>query len=304
MELKQLQYFLAVAQELHFNKAAEKLCMAQPPLSRQIQQLEKEVGAKLFERTKRSVKLTTAGEYLKKEAGRLFEHINVISRQISLIDQGVYGQLRIGYVGAVMHSLLPQVLKELRSQYPDISTLLSELGNESQIAALKNGQLDIGFIRTPMEADQIMAIPICQETFSIILSSDHPLGRQKHIELQSLAAEPFIGFSRDCAPGMVDRIIGICNNAGFSPNKLHETSQINTILRLVESNLGYSIVPSSVCLGYNLKIKYYELTDIPDRAEISLIYNPASITPLTQNAINLVTDYYSSVNEEKISWKI
>lgn len=295
MELKQLQYFLAVAEELHFNKAAEKLCIAQPPLSRQIQQLEKEVGAKLFERNKRNVRLTAAGEYLKKEAGQLFEHINIINKQICLIDQGIRGQLRIGYVGAVMYSLLPRVLKKLRTQYPDISTVLSEMGNETQIAALKSGQIDIGFVRTPMELEHIMVRPICRETFSIIISSDHPLGAQDHIELSDLAAEPFICFSRDCAPGMVDRIIGICNRAGFSPNKIHESSQINTILRLVESNLGYSIVPSSVCFGYNLKIKYFELTGIPDRAEISLIYNPAFITPLVQNAIQLVAEYFPAI---------
>lgn len=293
MELKQLQYFLAVAEELHFNKAAEKLHIAQPPLSRQIQQLEREVGAKLFERNKRNVKLTAAGEYLKKETIQLFNQIAFAKTQLRLIAQGSLGQLRIGYVGAVMHSLLPQVLKELRLQYPDISTILSEMGNEAQIAAIKNGQLDIGFVRTPIEVDDIIIMPIYQETFSVIISADHPLGASAYIELPDLAAEPFICFSRECAPGMVDRIIGICNQAGFSPCKIHETSQINTILRLVENNLGYSIVPSSVCLGYNLRIKYHELTDIPDRSEISLIYNPALLAPLTQNAIQLITEYFA-----------
>ncbi|MDR3590883.1 MAG: LysR family transcriptional regulator [Negativicutes bacterium] len=293
MELKQLQYFLAVADELHFTKAAEKLRIAQPPLSRQIQQLEREVGTMLFQRNNRKVELTAAGEYLKQEARQLFGRINSIKQQIGLIHQGVRGRLRIGYVGAVMHSLLPEVLKELRSQYPDVSTLLSELGNEAQITALKNGQLDIGFIRTPLQVDTVVAVPICRETFSVIVSSDHRLGNQVSIQLSDLAAEPFICFSRDCAPGMVDQIVGICNQAGFSPNKIHESSQINTILRLVESNLGYSIVPSSVCHGYNLNIRYYELTDIPERAEIELIYNPAAITPLTRNVIRLVAGYFS-----------
>lgn len=292
MEIKQLQYFLAVAEELHFNRAAEKLHIAQPPLSRQIQQLETEVGTILFKRTKRSVKLTVTGEYLKAETIKLLQHVTMIHNQIRLLEQGIAGQLRIGYVGAVMHSLLPNVLKELKIHYPEISTVLSELGNEAQIAALKNGQLDIGFIRTPMKVDNIVAIPICRDTFSIILSADHPLGTQDHIELRDLTSDPFICFSRDCAPGMVDQIIGICNQAGFSPNKIHESSQINTILRLVESNLGYSIVPSSVCCGYNLKIKFHELTHITDRAEISVIYNPALLNPLPQNVIKFVMEYF------------
>jgi DNA-binding transcriptional LysR family regulator len=295
MDFKQLQYFLAVAEELHFNKAAEKLHIAQPPLSRQIQQLEKELGVKLFERNKRNVKLTTAGEYLKKETIQLFKQANNAKMQLRLIAQGSVGQLRIGYVGAVMHSLLPYVLKELRSKYPDISTILSEMGNEAQIAAIKDDQIDLGFIRTPMEVTDVIVMPIYQETFSIIISSDNQLAALDCIELRDLATEPFISFSRECAPGMVDRIIGICNQAGFSPNKIHETSQINTILRLVENNLGYSIVPSSVCFGYNLRIKYHELTDIPDRSEISLIYNPALLTPLTQNAIQLVTEYFPTL---------
>ena len=298
MELKRLEYFLAVAEELHFARAAKKLFIAQPPLSRQIQQLEKELGVKLFERTKRSVKLTAAGEYFKREISILFEHLLVVKKQLQLINQGTLGQLKIGYVGAVMHSFLPIVLRKLKIQYPHINTVLSELTNDAQIIALKNGQLDIGFIRSPIEADHLITKALFRETFSIIISLDHPLAVHDHIAINNLATDPFICFSRECAPVMVDKIIGVCNNAGFSPNKIHESSQINTILRLVESNLGYSIVPSSVRAGYSLNIKYYELTDIPDRAEISLIYNPVLITPLTHNVINLFTEYFSSNNPD------
>jgi DNA-binding transcriptional LysR family regulator len=294
MNLKQLQYFLAVAEELHFNKAAEKLRVSQPPLSRQIQQLEHDVGVKLFERTKRSVKLTAAGEYLQTEATQLIKHIDSIKNQLSLIDQGTLGRLRIGYVGAVMHSLLPYVLKELKSHYPGIGTILHEMDSETQLEALNKGKLDIGFIRTPMEVDQIESVPIIQETFSVIISSDHSLGKRDHIDLLELASEPFIGFPRECAPGMVDTINSICIHAGFSPNKIHESSQINTIIRLVESNLGYSIIPSGVCSVYHLKIKTFELANISERAEIALIYNPKSASPLLRNVIALFANYASS----------
>lgn len=287
MDLKKLRYFLVLAEELHFARAAERLFIAQPPLSRQIQQLEKELGVSLFARTKRTVKLTPAGEFLRREAALLFEQIAAVEGRVKLVGQGTLGQVKIGYVGAVMHSLLPSLLTELGREYPQISTTLEEMPNQAQVEALRTGRIDLGFVRSPVADDRLVALPVLSETFSLVLSAAHPLAAKSDLALRDLAGEPFICFSRECGPAMVDTIFAICRAAGFAPRKAHETSQINTILRLVESNLGYSVVPSGVREGYRLNLRYVELDDIPERAEVALLYNPALVTAAARNIVEL-----------------
>ncbi|GBG55614.1 LysR family transcriptional regulator [Sporomusaceae bacterium FL31] len=299
MELKHLQYFLTLAEELHFARAATKLFIAQPPLSRQIQQLEKELGIKLFDRNNRSVKLTAAGEYLKQETAQLFEHLTVVKNHLALINQGILGQARIGYVGAVMYSFLPKMLGDFKLHYPKVNTILSEMGNDAQVAAIKGGQLDIGFTRGPISDESIKMLQLMSEPFVIVISASHSYANKATLSLQDLSEDPFISFSRDCAPSMVDNIIKVCNNAGFSPKRVHECSQINTIMRLVENNLGYSIIPASVQKGYSLNLRYYELGSIPEKAELIMIYSTTNNTPLMQNIINFVIDFCKNTELHK-----
>lgn len=287
MDLKKLRYFLVLAEELHFARAAERLFIAQPPLSLQIQQLEKELGVSLFHRTKRTVRLTPAGEYLRREAAGLLAQLEAMAGQVRLVAQGTLGHVRIGYVGAVMHTLLPSWLTELSRQYPHIRTTLEELPNQAQVDALKAGRLDLGFVRSPVAYDALASLPVLEETFSLVVSAAHPLAARAGLSLRDLAAEPFIAFSRECAPAMVDTILAVCSAAGFAPRIAHETSQINTILRLVESGLGWSVVPSGVRDAYRLNLRYVELTDTPARAEVSLLYNPALANPATANIVAL-----------------
>ncbi|MDT8901558.1 LysR family transcriptional regulator [Anaeroselena agilis] len=287
MDLKKLRYFLVLAEELHFARAAERLFIAQPPLSRQIRRLEEELGAELFARTKRTVKLTPAGEFLRRETALLFEQIAALEERVKLVGQGTLGQVRIGYVGAVMHSLLPSLLTELGREYPQISTMLEEMPNQAQVEALRAGRIDLGLVRSPVADERLVSFPVLSETFSLVISADHPLAAKSELALRDLADEPFICFSRECAPAMVDTIFAICRAAGFAPRKAHETSQINTILRLVESKLGYSVVPSGVREGYRLNLRYVELDGIPERAEVALLYNPALASAATGNIVEL-----------------
>ncbi len=289
MDLKKLRYFLVLADELHFARAAARLFIAQPPLSRQIRQLEKELGVELLVRTKRTVKLTAAGEYLRREAAALFAQVAALEGQVKLVGQGTLGQVKIGYVGAVMHTLLPSWLTELGRAYPHIGTVLEELPNQAQVDALRAGRLDLGFVRSPVAGDSLAAVPVLTETFSLVLAAAHPLAAKPDLALADLAGEPFICFSRDCAPAMVDAIFALCRAAGFAPRKAHETSQINTILRLVESGLGWSVVPSGVADGYRLNLRYVELAGSPERAEVSLLYNPALLSPAVRNIVALFT---------------
>jgi len=291
MELRHLRYFSTLADELHFGRAAQKLFIAQPPLSRQIKILEDELGVQLFTRDSRKVKLTGYGEYLKKESERIFADVNGIVNNLKVLKTGKAGTVTIGYVGAVMHSFLPMVLSRIVKEYPGINTMLNELDNESQMKELRNRSIDIGFLRTPVRDDDIVLEQVYSETLSVIISDSHPLAGKKKIMLGDLAEEPFVAFTTRCSPGLRNSIISVCNRAGFMPRITHETSQINTILRLVECNLGYSIIPTSVKMGYNLNLRFIELNKFPERSEVYLANNPDNDNPVIRNIVNVVHSF-------------
>jgi DNA-binding transcriptional LysR family regulator len=288
MELRHLRYFLAVAEQLHFGRAAEELGIEQPPLSRQIQNLEADLGAKLFDRTKRRVSLTARGRYLKIEAARLLERAELMRNNIRLLEEGTSGTVRLGYVGTAMYSLLPAVLTSLRARYPDLRTQLAELGNEEQVRAVGNGEIDIGFVRSPLEATQLLVQQAFREPYALVLPRTHPLAGTKHVKLAAVAEEPFISFARECCPGMVDEIFAICRRAGFAPRLAHSTSQIHAILRLVESGLGYSIVPASVSSRQDFAIRFVVLTSIPERTGLAVLSNPALQSPQAAHVLEVV----------------
>lgn len=288
METRLLRYFSVLAEELHYGKAAKRLNISQPPLSRQIMDLEEELGVRLFNRTKRNVQLTAYGRYLKRESDRLFGQLDVIRNHLQSMKHGAVGQVKIGYVGDFMHSIFPDILAAIRQAYPKIETILLESDTESQIRALSNGSLDIGFARTPIEVKDIIINPIYKETFSLILSKSHPLSSRKNIPLKELADEPYIGFSPRCPPPLSKSVMRICNKSGFSPKVIHRALQINSIVKLVENNVGYSIIPIGPKAVFKENVKFYELKDYPERAEISLVYNPKSMDEISMKIVDLI----------------
>jgi DNA-binding transcriptional LysR family regulator len=286
MNLRKLECFLMVANELHFGKAAEKLYMTQPPLSRAIRELEDELQVKLFTRNSRKVELTKGGYFLRDEAKKLFANAGQIKEQLKQIAQGRSGKLKIGYVGAAMHAVLPAILVALKKEL-DVNIVLSELKNEEQADALLAGQIDMGFVRSVPEKKNIAATKIFSETFSLILPLNHPLAAKSKTDLATLAAEPFIALSYDCAPKLCDAITDICRKAGFVPKIAHETSQINSIVRLVESGMGYSIVPTSVKNAYAINVKFIELKQLSERALLFLMHKK-DMDMLVGNAVQVI----------------
>jgi DNA-binding transcriptional LysR family regulator len=291
METRLLKYFSVLAEELHFGKAAKKLHISQPPLSRQIKDLEEELGVKLFNRTKRNVQLTEYGKYLKQESHKLFNQIDVMKNHLELMKNGAVGQIKIGYVGDFMHSTFPDILSEFKQVFPKIETILLEIDTESQISALRTGLLDFGFIRTPIDVKDITTKPIYKETFSLILSKSHPLSSRENIPLKELADEPYIGFSPKCPPPLSKSVMSICNRAGFSPKVIHRALQITSIVKLVENNIGYSIIPIGPKAGFKENVKFFELKNYPERAEISLAYNAKSIDEISMKVVDLVLSH-------------
>lgn len=288
MELRHLRYFLAVAEELHFGRAAVRLGIKQPPLSRQIKSLETELGAVLFNRTNRRVELTPAGKYLKASAAAVIEQADRVRNTVGLIQEGQAGLVRIGYVGSAMHSVLPDLLRALRTSYPEIYPELVELDGDCQVRALQAGEIDVGFLRPPIRAEDLDMRVVLEEPFALVVPLSHKASEAEELTLDALADEPFIGFCRSCAPGMADQVVQICNDAGFSPRIVHETSQLNALLRLVESGFGYSIVPSSVRIGYDLNLAFREIEETHHRAQLAAIYHASERTGPAETLIEMI----------------
>jgi DNA-binding transcriptional LysR family regulator len=246
MELRHLRYFRTVATELHFGRAAEKLHIAQPPLSHQIRQLETELGFELFNRTKRSVALTPAGQVFLTQVDRIFQQLAQAIEIGRKTSRGELGQISIGFVGSATYNVLPSILHQFRDRYPQVQIKLHELTTDRQLIWLHEGRIDIGLMRPPIIEPDISSQVIFQESLVVALPVTHRLATMTTIDLASLATEPFILFPRQLAPGLYDPIITICQAVGFSPLVVQECIQMQTIVSLVSANLGVSILPESI----------------------------------------------------------
>lgn len=279
IEIRHLRYFLAVAEELHFRKAADRLFISQPGLSRQISQLEAALGVKLFIRTKRNVELTPSGQYLKDRTETWLNQLDFTFRSLRSIDKGEEGEVRIGFVGSAMQTVIPESLTKLDSKFPGIHTSLTEMSNHDQLNELEHDRLDIGFVRLNRTPADIESRTVFEDTFSVVLPADHFLDGSNFESVHQLAAEKFILFSSDYSFGYYDQIMSICEDAGFSPHVSHKSVHANTIFRLVENKLGVAIVPTTLQYGFDLKIRFIELKEIPQRTKLSAVWKAKNENP-------------------------
>jgi DNA-binding transcriptional LysR family regulator len=291
MELRQLGYFRMVARELHFRRAAEQLCIVQPALTRQIKQLEEELGVVLFHRTKRRVELTEAGVYLYREVEVLFERLDAVKRNLGSIQAGQMGTLRISYAGSAMVSLLPPILARLRQQWPLVQTHLREMTATEQLEAVRSGKADVGFVRNPPPDERLHCRVVQRETFSVVLPGGHPLAAGAFRGLDQLAGEPFILPPQSAGPLYVDLLMRLCGRAGFVPAVVHETAFGDTVMRLVAQGLGVALVPTSLTRGVTLPVCCIELVDAGLPAELSMIWRKDDQSPLVRQLVDSVGVY-------------
>ena len=246
MELRHLRYFVTLAEELHFGRAADRLHIAQPPLSQQIRQLELELGFQLFHRTKRTVRLTDAGQVFLAEVQQILNHLDRAIQTGRQTSRGEIGQLVIGFVSSAAYNVLPKLLALFRADAPEVTIALHELTTDQQLHWLREGRIDIGVLRPPVEDAIFDTATIFRESLVLALPENHPLTQHPLISLRSLSQEPFIVFPRSFAPTLYDTIISLCQQAGFSPTVVQEAIQMQTIVSLVAANLGIAIVPASL----------------------------------------------------------
>lgn len=279
MELRQLKYFMMLAQELHFNRAAEKLHIVQPALTKQIQDLEEELGIKLFDRNKRFVRLTMAGEFFSKEMALVLAKIEETKNRVKMVEEGSKGEVRIGYVGSCIHTFLPDMLSVLHEKNPQIQTYLNEMTSSSQLIAIQKGELDIAFLRNPLPNRNFEQKLVFSETFSLVLPQNHTINEKNFVGIEQLANENFILPTRTDGEMYYQIQYSICEEAGFSPKVAHETVHGHTVLKLVDHNLGITFLPTSFKNVTNADVRFIELKNIKQRAEITALWNKENPNP-------------------------
>lgn len=248
MELRHLRYFHAVAEELSFSKAARRLHIAQPALSRAVQELEAELGSLLLDRSRRVMRLTPGGEVLLREAGVLFERLDETVRKVRRAAAGAEGELRLGYIGPPTRAFLGGLLKAFHERYPRVNIVLEERTPERVWEMVSKGRLSVGLTRPVLahEALGLQSLLLCQEPLCAAVPADHRLAERKTIPWGELAEEPVVILARREGAGSHDTILAACAGAGFTPHLVHTPSVIGTILRYVEAGTGIGIVPESV----------------------------------------------------------
>ncbi|MEG3879211.1 LysR family transcriptional regulator [Microcoleus sp. herbarium7] len=295
MELRHLRYFIAVAEELNFTRAADRLHMAQPPLSQQIQQLETELGFQLFRRTKRRVVLTEAGQVFFEESQKILQQVDRAIQLAQQTSRGELGQLTVGFVSSAAHNVVPAILQAFRTLHPAVKLELREMTTNEQLQRLQEGQIDIGFIRPPV-ADGINSEVVFREPLIVALPQAHRMAQNTKVELRQLATEPFILFPRSLAPGLYDPIVSFCQQAGFSPIAGQEALQMQTIVSLVAAEIGVAIVPESMQNFQRCGVVYKPLQEASPIVSIALIWrdNP---TPAVQQFLQTARDLQQIAGE-------
>lgn len=292
MELRHLRYFIAVAEELHFGRAAERLGISQPPLSQQIQALEEEIGARLFERTNRRVELTDAGRLFLDESRQVLAQVDkavLLARRAHL---GELGELKIGFTSsAPFTSTIPSSIHAFRKAYPDVHLDLQEMSSRQVLKALLEESLQVGVIRPLALPDAVHWVELFREPLVAVLRADHPLaaGSEDGLAIAALAEEPFVFFPRSYGTGLYDQVIALTRQAGFSPRIAQEASEAMTIIGLVSAGLGVSILPASFRRTRVDGVVYRTLSDPEATTAAWLVRRQNEGSPLALSFIDLVT---------------
>jgi DNA-binding transcriptional LysR family regulator len=262
MDLRQLRYFIAVAEERNFTRAAERLHIAQPPLSRQIQLLEAEIGAELIDRTARPLKLTAIGRLVYEQAAQLTrraEDLRDMVRHARLTEKR---RLVVGFVASTIYARLPQLIRKFRALAPQVELVLTEMQSLEQIAALKDGRIDVGFGRIRFEDDSVRRIVLREEKLVAALPAAHPLATgAETISLATLADAPLIVYPRAPRPSYADQVLGLFHDHGLAPRIVHEARELQIAIGLVAAEEGVCIVPESVRKLRVDDVRYLELRE-------------------------------------------
>ena len=301
MELRHLRYFVAVAEERSFTRAAQRLHIAQPPLSRQIQQLEELLGVSLFERTARPMKLSEAGRFFYVHATRLLAEtaeLESMTRRVGKIERS----LSVGFVGSTLYGMLPKIIRRYRQRNPEVQLSLHEMSTMDQIKALKEGRIDIGFGRIRLDDPSVRRVVLREERMIAALPVGHPLCEAKAVlSLHDLLKETLIIFPKAPRPSYADQVLAAFHDRSLKPARVLETRELQIALGLVAAGEGVSVVPKSV---YGLKrddIAYKDLDDAKLVSPIIMSMRMLDESDDIERMLHLIYDRYEEEDMEYIA---
>ncbi|MCY1504091.1 HTH-type transcriptional regulator BenM [compost metagenome] len=292
MELRHLRYFIAVAEELHFGRAAGQLGISQPPLSQQIQALEEEIGARLLDRTNRRVALTAAGRLFLDEARAILQQVDKAVLLARRAHQGEIGELKIGFTAsAPFTSSIPRSILAFRQACPEVHLDLQEMSSAQVVQALQDERVQVGVIRPIALPDSLEAVELFSEPLVAVLRADHPLVPQSAdgLSIAALAGEPFVFFPRSYGTGLYDNLMELARQAGFTPAIAQEAGEAMTIIGLVAAGMGVSMLPASFRRTRVDGVVYRTLSDPGATTSVWLVRRRDERSPLVQSFVDLVT---------------
>lgn len=289
MELRHLRYFVAVAETLHFRRAAERLGIQQPPLSMQIRQLEAEIGTPLFLRAQRRIELTDAGRSFLDDARALLASAQEAADRARRAALGEHGRLRVGMINsAPFHPLILRILREYRGRHPGVWMSLEETHTSELAERIRAQALDLAFVRPLLrETPGLATEALFDEPVLLALPAGHRLARRREVPLAALSLEPFVLFSRTVGAGLHEQILSACARAGFAPRVTQEASQVTSIVNLVAAGLGVSLVPASMRKVQAAGVVYRPLRGPAPLAQMSLIHRRGETAAPVRNLVNL-----------------
>ena len=288
MQLRRLECFLAVAEELHFGRAADRLDMAQPPLSQQIRALESELGLQLFERTTRRVALTEAGRALVDHARSVVRASDELVRSMAGVKDGSGGVLRLGFVDSASYDRLPRFLQDFGEIAPNVRFELRSLSSDQQRAAIHAGELDLGIARTPGPVADLEMTMLEPERLIVALSAEHPLADRTRVELTDLAGVTFLGFDRRASPSLFAEMASLFARRSMSYDPAIEAGEYTTVLGLAAAGLGVALAPASVRSFAPAGLRYLDLAD-PDAVSRMVLLSRPDPSPIVATAIEIAT---------------
>lgn len=300
MELRHLRYFVALAEELHFGRAAAKLHISQPPLSMQIRALENELGVTLLNRTQRHVSLTQAGAALLGEARHILARVEQAVLTTKQAGRGEIGELAIGFISVADYNVLPVVLREFRRRFPLVNLTLRESTTDAQIRDLLAGRIDVGFALPPINDPSLESVSILREPLIAALPEKHPLARKPgKLALEKLKDAPFILFPRTNAPGLYDDVVSCCKAAGFSPRVEQEAIQMQTIVSLVSAELGVALIPASLTNLQRTGVTYKSLKSGSPLTEVRLAWRRGNDLPALRVFVEVALQTANAANTRR-----
>lgn len=292
MELRHLRYFVAVAEHLHFGRAAKQLNISQPPLSHQIKNLEEEIGVRLLLRNNKEVRLTPAGKHF---LGAAKNCIATLDREITLtqrIAEGQHGRISIGFSGTMSFHLIPSIVKHLNRSHPGIDIRLQQLTTFDQVVGLLHGDLDVGFLVSPVRDTRIETVAVVEEPFVACLPRHHALAQASEpLNVQALCHDAWVMTPREAGHGYHDAVVSLCTERGFTPHVVQTAQEQQTLVALVAAEMGVTLLPASAACIKNDHV-VFKAVDSTVRKVNSMAWNPARLTDVGAFFVNTVMAHF------------